>query len=324
MFSILKIPENRFFNFFRKEKKIYGLKDGSFGERQALIPKVPSCPENFVNLELRKRCNNRAIRFLHPDLIKRAEEYRKEKKYGMEVEILKKIQTKTISIFRSYKTHKIEKEGAFWKIITEEENLRYRKLIEDYNNKKIECGEVFTIAARNILNNDFMKFWKNIRKAILENKVPEENIPGEKVSINKIKKWFKNSKNLKIIKGVTQLSFSGEDIHVMPEEIGFFENLKKLNLGKNNIKYLPRTIKNCKNLENVHLEENLFEVFPLVIIENCKKLKTFNLESNKIKEMPLSKMLKNCEKLEFFNISRNKIDKEKYKDRKIPIEEYYF
>ena len=66
------------------------------------------------------------------------------------------------------------------------------------------------------------------------------------------------------------------NIEKLLAQLAQLPNLKQLTLASCNIKTLPSSIENLKNLEKLNLKDNLFRALPS--LSNLKQLKTLNLE----------------------------------------------
>lgn len=92
----------------------------------------------------------------------------------------------------------------------------------------------------------------------------------------------------------------------IPDLIGKFTSLRKINLPNNNFKNLPENFENLKLLEEVDLSHNNFHIFPEVLT-SLKPLKRLKISSNYIKKIPES--IGNLENLEELNLASNSISK---------------
>ena len=98
---------------------------------------------------------------------------------------------------------------------------------------------------------------------------------------------------------VEELNLLGEDLKVIPEEIGQLKNLKKLNLAYNQISILPDSMKQLKSLEELVLNQTSLNKLPEWIGE-LKTLKTLNFRGTFLKFLPNS--FKNLGNLETLNL----------------------
>ena len=102
--------------------------------------------------------------------------------------------------------------------------------------------------------------------------------------------------NLKVIR------LYGNKIDSIPDRIGEFVNLEKLYLGKNNIRYLPKSISKLKKLKILSIQYNDLVEIPSSIggMENLEQLL---LNNNKLKTLP--KTIGDLKKLEVLELKYN-------------------
>jgi len=84
-----------------------------------------------------------------------------------------------------------------------------------------------------------------------------------------------------------KLDIDGNKIKLLPESIGRLKNIEEISMVDNNISKLPESFSNLTNLSSLKIQENKLKKFPLQLLE-LTSLKTLNLCSNKIKEWPRS------------------------------------
>jgi Leucine-rich repeat (LRR) protein len=84
---------------------------------------------------------------------------------------------------------------------------------------------------------------------------------------------------------VLDLSYSLQNLSMLPEEIGSLESLKELNISGNKLKRLPKSLKKLTQLEKLHCELNDFESFPNVIVE-LPQLKELQISARSLKGLP--------------------------------------
>ncbi len=109
---------------------------------------------------------------------------------------------------------------------------------------------------------------------------------------------FSNNGITEIPKSIEQfinlevLEIVGNIINEIPEEIGYLKKLKILYLNnfedefQNSIAYLPESIGNLSELEELDLGENLILKSLPKSIEKCKKIKFLNLQGNAFTSLP--------------------------------------
>ncbi len=93
-------------------------------------------------------------------------------------------------------------------------------------------------------------------------------------------------------------------LHKIDDDLSNFMKLKKLYIGYNKLKSLPKNFGNLRNLEILDISNNQITALPKTI-GKLKKLKQLKANRNEIKEIPNT--IKNCKKLEFIDLSRNLI-----------------
>ena len=84
-----------------------------------------------------------------------------------------------------------------------------------------------------------------------------------------------------------KIDLDGNKLEGLPESIGQLENLKEIRLRDNKISGLPESFSNLKKLHSLDVQLNKFKSFPVELLQ-LTKLKTLNLCSNKIKKWPKS------------------------------------
>lgn len=92
----------------------------------------------------------------------------------------------------------------------------------------------------------------------------------------------------------------------IPDLIGKFASLRRINLSNHNLKELSENFKSLKFLEEVDLSNNNFQIFPKELM-NLKNLKKLKISSNYIKEIP--KSICHLERLEELDLELNSISK---------------
>lgn len=91
---------------------------------------------------------------------------------------------------------------------------------------------------------------------------------------------------------VNELNFSGYHLGFLPEEVGLFENLSKLELANCDLIKLPHSIGNLKKLHTLELGGNKLEGFPKSITD-CPNLHLIYLYGNKFSYSLLIEIAKN-------------------------------
>jgi Leucine-rich repeat (LRR) protein len=79
----------------------------------------------------------------------------------------------------------------------------------------------------------------------------------------------------------------GKDLHFLPLEIGYLNNLKLLDLSNNQLQYLPKEIGNLIHLETLRLNGNKLQHLPKEI-GNLINLQVLYLHCNGLQEIPAS------------------------------------
>lgn len=86
------------------------------------------------------------------------------------------------------------------------------------------------------------------------------------------------------------LSYSLQNLSILPEEIGHLQNLRELNISGNKLKELPKSLKNLTRLEKLHCELNDFEIFPSILVE-LPQLKELQISAKSLKGLPKEVLL---------------------------------
>ncbi|XP_075255022.1 uncharacterized protein LOC142347040 [Convolutriloba macropyga] len=81
------------------------------------------------------------------------------------------------------------------------------------------------------------------------------------------------------------LNLNGNQIQVIPTDIGFLENLRFLSIEKNNLKTFPNEIAHCVNLEEIHASENELTNLPIGF-GYLGKLRKCVLRKNLLQDLP--------------------------------------
>ncbi len=84
---------------------------------------------------------------------------------------------------------------------------------------------------------------------------------------------------------VLDLSYSLQNLSILPPEIGNLHNLRELNISGNKLKELPSSLKNLTKLEKLHCELNDFESFPSVLVE-LPQLKELQISAKSLEGLP--------------------------------------
>ena len=108
----------------------------------------------------------------------------------------------------------------------------------------------------------------------MDNRYDEGHYHKEKVQIE-----------LRKAKDIKQFVLPNHFLHEIPKELFANANLKLLNLGFNNIEYIPLDIKNIVGLEEFILNDNPIQNVPIEI-SSCTKLKVVNFSNTYIKWLP--------------------------------------
>lgn len=100
------------------------------------------------------------------------------------------------------------------------------------------------------------------------------------------------------------LFLNDNNIELIPPEIKYLTNLKKLNLNNNKIRFIPFEISELKKLRELQMKDNIIEGIPVSIGELIK-LEIVNFSNNRIRSIPGSMGL--LTKLIDLNIKGNPI-----------------
>jgi Leucine-rich repeat (LRR) protein len=239
------------------------------------------------------------------------------------------------TIRRNYLKEKIVR------IACELPNLKYINLrksrIDNFPNFASKNIEYLDISCNNISKIDEKQIdlpklkFLNIGSNHIESLPDLSGVPLETLKIHKnpIKKFPNVSRNIKnlnlfinylkeIPKSIFELldlevfSFGMTDIKKIPDFSEFIK-IKWLTLACNNIKQIPDSICDCKNLEGLILSKNSISKIPNRI-NDLKNLHTLSLYKNCIRSIPESFYSLNLKKL---SISCNPIDNKKEKIAKL-------
>lgn len=105
---------------------------------------------------------------------------------------------------------------------------------------------------------------------------------------------------------VLDLSYSLQNLSILPQEVGQLRNLRELNISGNKLKKLPKSLKNLTKLEQLHCELNDFDSFPSVIIE-LPNLKNLQISAKSLEGLPEEVLqLQHIENLKFTAKSSSK------------------
>ncbi|XP_039274110.2 uncharacterized protein LOC120348063 isoform X2 [Styela clava] len=106
------------------------------------------------------------------------------------------------------------------------------------------------------------------------------------------------------LKNLSVLNLSRNKIPAIPRSITELKNLEDLDLSHNLITEIPQEIGKLQKLSLLHLNFNFILELPEEICD-CKHLKIFNVMSNQIAKLP--KQLHNLTSLIEFDLSKNKL-----------------
>lgn len=147
------------------------------------------------------------------------------------------------------------------------------------------------------------------------NKISELNVSLMQLSAlrklhlfgNQISEIPPNICNLKKLNSLVLgfIFFGGNNISILPKEIGMLSNLTNLYLGANKLSSIPKETGHLKSLLNLDLSDNNFEVFPVEIM-SLAKLDYLALRGNHIKYIP--KEISQLGSLRTLDLRRNDIE----------------
>ncbi|TAE74254.1 MAG: hypothetical protein EAZ85_04990 [Bacteroidetes bacterium] len=86
-------------------------------------------------------------------------------------------------------------------------------------------------------------------------------------------------------KNLEELDLSGNNIMIIPDEIGNLEKLRIFNINSNRLQRLPINIKKLTQISHLGIAYNKFKVFPDEVNE-LTSLKTFDISGNQLIEIP--------------------------------------
>jgi hypothetical protein len=223
----------------------------------------------FEEKELIKFYLNITIELISPELIRQAKGALKEKKYNKELKLLKRIRLRIFGMLKLYNA------------------TAYKKLNKEYGKGSISHKKVFEAAeeVRLLVDCNLQKVGIKIRKELINNNIPENNILDENASAQDIRTWFNNPENQETINSVTELNLSELNLTVLPFEISSLTALEKLDLEKNKLIELPDWIGSLIALKDLDLTENNLTKLP-DSIGNLIALKVLILKDNKLTKLP--------------------------------------
>lgn len=86
-------------------------------------------------------------------------------------------------------------------------------------------------------------------------------------------------------KNLQELDLSGNNIMILPDEIGNFEQLQVLNINSNRLQKIPISIKKLKKLTHLGIAYNKFKIYPDEINE-ITTLQTLDISGNQLIDIP--------------------------------------
>lgn len=96
---------------------------------------------------------------------------------------------------------------------------------------------------------------------------------------------------------ITELQLLNINLSFLPDSIGHFYNLKKLNLTQNSLQSIDLTpLKQLKHLEILDLKKNQLQSIDLTPLSYCTKFEILDLRQNKLREIDLTP-LQDCPNL---------------------------
>lgn len=104
------------------------------------------------------------------------------------------------------------------------------------------------------------------------------------------------------VEGLEELETEGMNGEEVPPEIMRMKKLKRLDLGENALKELPKEFDELVKLEALLLYNNFFQLFPLVVTR-LPALKVLDLSDNELETLPTE--LDKLTRLEVLNLSNN-------------------
>ena len=176
---------------------------------------------------------------------------------------------------------------------------------------------------------EFLRYFRTF------NMLPREILNRSKLEANDPKKinmkWLnddfalaEHEIRLRVRRGgrANEFEFKGENLVLLPANIGGLVNLEELNLGNNKLAFLPVEIAALENLQDLNLYENNFRTIPL-IIEKLTSLKKLNIANNSLTVVPAwLEQLNDLAHLQLGNNPINEFELDPHKCRK--LNELYF
>jgi Leucine-rich repeat (LRR) protein len=126
-------------------------------------------------------------------------------------------------------------------------------------------------------------------------------------TMEEIKEWFKNAQNRPLLDRVTTLTLKDRNIIQLPREIFQLRNLRVLDLHGNLLETLPESIKIWKKLRRLNLSRNELTYLPHNGIKHLKKLQYLHVRGNWLNALP--KSIARLKKLKKLNIKENYLSK---------------
>jgi len=154
-----------------------------------------------------------------------------------------------------------------------------------------------------------LAFWHKVHKRIsdvnlcrlwtrLENQVNGPHFSNA----DDIRRWI--LENPKLVQKISELQLNLCHLTYLPQEIGYFVNLKVLSLYDNSLFSLPETFANLQSLQRLNLSSNCFDKIPQSIC-SLRNLEELTMSYNRLDKLP--KEIENLQSLSCLFLQGNKL-----------------
>lgn len=129
---------------------------------------------------------------------------------------------------------------------------------------------------------EFKTYYEEITKLANDNLYEEQQLS---VKADKIRDWFLDSENQKLLVAIEDLDLEGLALNELPSELFLLTSLIQTNLSHNNLSVLPPEISQWKNLTEINLAHNRLSILPKEI-EHWTHINIINLNVNILRCLP--------------------------------------
>lgn len=119
---------------------------------------------------------------------------------------------------------------------------------------------------------------------------------------SEIGEWLKDIEHQPLLDTVTSLDLRGTGIALLPLEMRYLRNMQEIELGNNQIKFLPEWISCFVKLKKLNVSNNMLSELPVNLCK-CNSLEELYVSNNQIRQIPIG--IKNLRSLKILRAVNN-------------------